>query len=43
MLYENHVNKDPCSQKPRRVWDALTGKYFVMGAGTASSASLINN
>lgn len=30
-------------QKPRRVWDALTGRYFVLGAGTVSSTSLLNN
>lgn len=29
-------------QKPRRVWDAITGRYFVLGAGTVSSASLLN-
>lgn len=30
-------------QKPRRVWDALTGRYFIFGAGTVSTASLKNN
>ena len=29
-------------QKPRRVWNAITGRYFVLGAGTVSSASLLN-
>lgn len=29
-------------QKPRRVWDVITGRYFVLGAGTMSSASLMN-
>ena len=30
-------------QKPRRVWDAITGKYYVLGVGTVSSASLLND
>jgi hypothetical protein len=30
-------------QKPRRVWDAITGRYFVLGAGTVSSTSLLND
>lgn len=29
-------------QKPRRVWDTITGRYFVLGAGAISSASLMN-
>ena len=26
--------------KPRRVWDALTGRYFVIGVGVTTAASL---
>jgi hypothetical protein len=30
-------------QKPRRVWNALTGRYFVLGTGAMSTASLMND
>lgn len=39
----NAFNAFNWKQKPRRVWDAITGRYFILGAGTVSSTSLLND
>ena len=38
----NAFNALNWKQKPRRIWEALTGRYFVCGGGIATAASTIS-